>query len=145
MSASIRSSADGSQAILAVNGADKLTVNSDGTVVASASPPNGDNSKKLVTSEFVHGSVIGKGQTVQTLTGSRALNTTYYNTTGRAIMVYVQCGNPVGVSVMIDGIEVAGESVAYCYAQTYQFLVPAGSSYKFNITGGTLAWWKELR
>jgi len=89
--------------------------------------------------------VIGHAQTIQTLTGSRALNTTYYNTTGRAILVYVQCGSPTGVSVLIDGVETAGESMAYLYAQTYQFLVPAGSNYKFNITGGSLVWWKELR
>ena len=145
MSASIRSSADGSQAILALNGADKLTVNSDGTVVASASPANGDNSKKLATTEFLQASMVGSGgQSLQDVTGSRAAGTTYYNTTGRPIMVYLRLPN-FGGTIRLNGVDILEDSIAYGYMISYAFMVPVGASYTLNLTVGSIGTWKEVR
>ena len=49
MTTSIKSSADGTQAIIQVGGVDKLIVNNDGSVVASTSPATGLRSAALAT------------------------------------------------------------------------------------------------
>lgn len=147
MSASIRSSADGSQAILAVNGADKLTVNSDGTVVASASPANGDNTKKLATTEFLQASMLGSvGQTIVDVTASRAIGVTYYNTTGRPIVVYLILSNPNNMPHIVNGVTLLQDAVAYGYGMASMFIVPAGGSYSLGAgSGGAISSWKEMR
>lgn len=49
MTASIKATADGLSAIIQVGGADKLTINSDGSLVATADPATGVRSKALAT------------------------------------------------------------------------------------------------
>jgi hypothetical protein len=91
-------------------------------------------------------SSIGYGQTWQTLTGSRALATTYYNTTGKPIQVTVLT-NVVsgGTSLLVNGATVsfmnASGSVTMVSA-----IVPPGASYSATVTAtNTLNQWYELR
>ena len=91
---------------------------------------------------------IGVGQTWQNLTASRAVNgTTYYNTTGKPIQLFV------GVSVIsaqssamtIDGVNVGqtyngnGTSIQAVMSA----VIPNNSSY--SVSGGSIVKWSELR
>jgi hypothetical protein len=99
------------------------------------------------------GSGLGVGQTWQNVIGSRALDTTYTNTTGKPIQLAVQCttagAGPGGyAAVTVDGL-----TVSSCYSMYIgvpvgvpNVIVPNGST--FSVTGaGTsvLAVWLELR
>ncbi len=92
-------------------------------------------------------SSIGYGQTWQNVTGSRSLSVTYYNTTGRPIMVHIQGANSStsNVHLIVDGIQAASTFASVGGGQMIQganTIVPAGSSY---IASGTLSFWSELR
>ena len=92
-------------------------------------------------------SSLGYGQTWQVVTGSRAFSTTYYNTTGKPIMVSVQAnlGSGETTTFVVDGVTVCN----YLSNSTggdnpsMQIIVPSGSSY--SSTGASLRTWSELR
>lgn len=88
---------------------------------------------------------IGTGQTWQNVGGSRSLNTTYYNTTGKPILVCVnvaQNGSTPGV--VVDGQAVCQSTTVngYSNVQASTAIVPNGSSY--YAYGGVSSWY-ELR
>jgi hypothetical protein len=85
-------------------------------------------------------SSIGYGQVWQSVSGSRTSGTTYYNTTGKPIMVRAQCVTGSGaVTVTVGGVTDPAVTVN-CVA----FIVPAGMSYSITLAGGVQLW-MELR
>jgi hypothetical protein len=95
-------------------------------------------------------SSLGYGQTYQNVTASRAVATTYYNTTGRPIAVSVT-STITSLSVLqgvVNGVQVcscrtnvgAGGEEVYVY-----FIVPAGASYSVTTVGSAVATWFEMR
>lgn len=97
-------------------------------------------------------SSIGYGQTLQDVTGSRALSTTYYNTTGRPIKVNFEAQSNVAasftMSIYVNGAvtvrsnpytNVAGQ---YC---SISETIPPGASYSFAATNAVLSKVTELR
>jgi hypothetical protein len=117
-------------------------------------PTIGDNSTKIATTAFVAanaGGGLGYGQTWQNMTGSRALATTYTNSTGKPIQLIVGCSSSVAAGVLLSinggtGIQgtasSAGNSITAPNA-----IIPSGATYAVTITGGSassLSWW-ELR
>lgn len=93
-------------------------------------------------------SSIGYSQTWQNVTGSRAVGTTYYNTTGRPIMLMVSIVNGGanasmvytvgGVGFVQLNINTTGSTA------TLPVIVPPGQAYQVTATG-TLSGWLELR
>ena len=95
-------------------------------------------------------SSLGYSQTVQNVTGSRALGTTYYNTTGRPIAVAVTSSvNNIGnaANLTINGQTYTGASAYISSASSNVFgIVPPGGSYSSNVSsGGVLTTWHETR
>jgi len=92
-------------------------------------------------------SSLGYGQTWQNVAGSRVSGTTYYNTTGKPIMVSVACSatNTVG-SVTVQGVALGGfTNSGGTQENCNTFVVPTGASYVVTIAGGTFSKWAELR
>ncbi|HVI51509.1 MAG TPA: hypothetical protein VM661_09890 [Candidatus Sulfotelmatobacter sp.] len=90
---------------------------------------------------------LGFGQTWQNLTASRALGTTYYNTTGRPIFISITCsGNSgVGTSIQVNGVSTGLSGYVNGGADlVYTAIVPPGQSYVAT-TGVVLNTWSELR
>jgi len=96
---------------------------------------------------------IGEGQTWQTVTASRTLNTTYTNTTGRPIMIAIYCAgqpNHCEWELLIDGVQIGHQGVisvaSAAMRATMTAIVPAGSTYRANnILNANLQSWGELR
>lgn len=91
------------------------------------------------------------GQTWQDMTASRALGTTYTNTTGKPIIVAVTThntgGNDCDLRVDVDGLRVYEEFIASPYVNsklTCSVIVPAGSTYRAQSVD-VLSKWHELR
>ena len=91
-------------------------------------------------------SSIGYGQIWQDVSGSRSGGTTYYNTTGKPIMVNVwqSDGESRSGNMQVNGVTV---SVAITHGagggtSTMSAIVPPGASYVAN---GSLSTWVELR
>ena len=96
---------------------------------------------------------IGEGQTWQDVTASRALNTTYTNTTGRPIMISIYCAgqpNHCEWELLVDGVQLGHQGVisvaSAAMRATMSAIVPAGSTYRANnILNAGLQSWAELR
>lgn len=90
------------------------------------------------------------GQDWVSLTGSRVLGTTYYNTTDRPISVAVALFVPssgAAAQALVDGVLVPGSSANVGAWATAKFEVPPGKGYlvQGTIAGATLQHWSELR
>jgi len=123
----------------------------DGTNMLVWNPAN-FNVNYAVTSGASNTS-IGNGQTWQNLTGSRAAGTTYTNSTGRTITVFVEAtstGGPqsFGVSPAVGGLNLPA-TTAYSanagYRASTYFQVPNGQSYSVGVTSSNMSTWAELR
>lgn len=94
---------------------------------------------------------IGVGQTWQSVTGSRAFATTYTNSTGKSIQVYIRTTYGAGSNVLtltVGGVaQVHGGNGSYESYSKIAFIVPPGATYSLVITSGTAALvdWIELR
>jgi len=94
-------------------------------------------------------SSLGYSQTWQLLTGSRALTTTYYNTTGRPIFVNIQVqATSNGTNTLLINGVVACQTVASAnLGVEVSGIVPPGGSYSADSNQGSksLISWSELR
>ena len=96
------------------------------------------------------GQVAGLGQSWASVAASRVLGTTYTNSTGKAIDVFVSAYSTSNSSLMsatINGVTIQGmaQNTLGINASIY-FRVPAGATYSVSLTGTTtLAAWAELR
>ena len=111
---------------------------------------NATNATNATTATNVT-NALGQNQTLQNVTGSRALGTTYTNSTGVAIYIWVQGTSNTyanyGTQIYLNGVMVSGTTMYTAntgYGSTTQTLVPAGFTYR--ITGNiNLTTWYECR
>jgi hypothetical protein len=124
-----------------------MTLSGDGTITGLAA---GGLPDATITAAELATAVqpIGVGQTWTNVTGSRALSTTYTNSTGRPIQLYIVCtgGSSNGATVTIAGVtpaqlytNVAGGRVAFFV------IIPSGVTYLLGDSGATIHSWWELR
>ena len=94
-------------------------------------------------------SSLGYSQTWQVLTGSRALTTTYYNTTGRPIFVNIQVQATTNGTntLLINGVVACQTVSSASLGVQVSGVVPAGGSYSADSNQGSksLISWSELR
>lgn len=89
-------------------------------------------------------SSLGYGQTAQNVTGSRAVTTTYYNTTGKPIFVSLQTtSNAVSAYFTVNGIAQAGMTAGASGTSFISAIVPPGAAYFY--AGPSFVVWSELR
>ena len=85
-------------------------------------------------------------QTWQNVTGSRALGTTYTNSTGYPIMVFILSGGGGGtatLSILINGTQYMQAYASPYAVATVTFIDPDGATY--YASGGNGGQWTELR
>jgi hypothetical protein len=100
-------------------------------------------------------SSLGYGQTWQNVTGSRASGTTYYNTTGKPILIsiYSGSGSPYSsIVIVVNGITVATQVSNSSTGNSQSgacTIVPSGASYSAVVLGTgagvSIGAWNELR
>jgi hypothetical protein len=140
-------------------GASSFTLNSvvlgnnvgalDGNMVA---PGTSGNALVSNGTTWVSGVVasIGVGQTWQDVTSSRALNTSYTNSTGKPIFLaisYVNTAETNDASITVSGVEVASTRMNISATSGYVTLnaiVPDGATYSYQ-SDSALRRWVELR
>lgn len=121
-------------------------------LASSAETRSGTVTDKAVTPAGLSDSVLGSpGQSWQDVKASRALSTTYTNTTGRPIMVRVTTYSSTQASAgdfVVDGTTVSrGTQPSVGYNVMHAVIVPDGSTYSVTQAGasGTVYSWSELR
>ena len=109
----------------------------------------GTNTTQLATTAFVlaNQSGLGIGQTWQSMLGSRALGTTYTNSTGKPIEVSVSTNassDTNSLEVTVGGVSILNDRSSSGTSGHATFIVPAGATYSVA-SGKTLNRWAELR
>jgi hypothetical protein len=144
----ITSSNIASQAVAFATNANNATtaVNVSG-VVALGNGGTGQTSAVAAGSAL---GAIGVGQTTQNVSASRVATTTYTNDTGRPIMVYISTVNSGALEttaqqVFVDGIMILYDGIQSNRRNAVTFIVPAGSTYRLLLSGGSIETWCELR
>ena len=89
-------------------------------------------------------SSLGYGQTWQSLTGSRALGVTYYNTTGKPILVSIGVSGSIAPVTLTVGTTASYAQPGNSTISTLFAIVPPGGSYICTYAG-SLTQWSELR
>jgi hypothetical protein len=103
---------------------------SNGTTWTSATPAGG----------------LGIGQSYSNVTGSRALSTTYTNSTGKPIFVSVMAGGNSTLQAYVNGAEIQRCVFTITSTNTnVAFIVPDGSTYSVTSSASGLILWTELR
>lgn len=130
------------------------TTSTQGAVILSNTVTSTDATQALTAQQgkVLNDQAFGIGQTWQDATAFRAKNTTYVNTTGKAILVNVcaSCTDPDGgLDVTVGGIRVghsSGEqsSGTGTWRNTITFIVPNLMSYVVSGNSGII-FWSELR
>lgn len=97
--------------------------------------------------EVSGGGGLGVGQTWQNLTGSRIANTTYTNTTGKPIEVYIVISDAgqEGYEITIGNITTSYNNMPNLAQNIHSFIIPDGVSYRVTPKGNTISYWLELR
>lgn len=126
-----------------------LVVNGDGNItgLSVGGLPSGVINSTLLDSSVIP---LGVGQTWQDMEASRAFGTTYTNTTGRPIIVYIRWQNSTQYTLFylnINGNSLSVNRNPMPTGTNYYFgaffVIPNGDTY--SASGGTLSSWYELR
>lgn len=152
---------NGASTLNAGGGAVSLVSDVGGALVGGDIPAGGiftatyiASAGKFYITSLVQSQGFGFNQTWQNLTASRALGTTYYNTTGKPIVVSVLSSSTVFNSTSSLNLQVNGSvfpaqtSVAVGgtgVSPVLNMIVPPGASYNATAVNGTLGYWAELR
>ena len=130
------------QSSLQINGVDAIVF--DATGVTSGIAPAIITPAMLTTAS----TPLGVGQTWQNVVGSRVLGTTYYNTTGRPITVYVAvyATGAHAMQLTVNGIVLQATGTTTLNA-SITAIIPSGGNYVATDNGTTpiIDKWAELR
>ena len=93
--------------------------------------------------------ILGIGQSWSDVTASRALGTTYTNSTGKPIQVMMNYNGTSSTSrtltAVVNGTTIMSVTTNYI-CPTLNFIVPSGATYSITSSGGLLlGLWSELR
>ncbi len=91
---------------------------------------------------------IGKGQSWQDVSASRAAGVTYTNSTGKSIVLNVgkTGASSAQLLIYVDG-NLAGKNIdgGNWNMTTVCAIVPPGSTYSVTVVSTTISYWTELR
>ena len=121
--------------------------------VKEVAPGTAGNVLKSDGTTWVSGTIsagVGDGQTWQNMTSSRAIGTTYTNSTGKPIQILptVAGGSYIAIDYFVDGLQVSrlnSGGAGYSQSLSYPLIIPNGSTYRIVVESGAIFSWYELR
>lgn len=89
---------------------------------------------------------IGVGQTVQNVTGSRLVNTTYTNSTGNTIYLSIQLQDTADQAIVVGDIDMCKTDLSGTSAGHFISLIaPVPNGFKYRLRASGFTYWAELR
>ena len=147
-----RANADGTISLIKKDGTSAGIINSDGLFNNTLTSTNTNQALTAAQGKALKDSIdsssFGVGQTVQDVTASRALGTTYTNSTGKPVLISVTVAgaNDFGTTTLtVSGVAAARVSNSSQYGQTKNicYVIPPSSTY--SVVGSPIILWTELR
>lgn len=109
----------------------------------------GTDAVRAVTPAGLAGSAFGMGQTLQNVTGSRVLGTTYTNTSGKTIFVEVSAFLAAGAALTLarngSTTQKMGNNTAVSTDASVSFIVLPSETYSVSTSGTPTFTWYETR
>lgn len=149
------------KASLSFNGSSDVSIDTNAIEATKLKTPRNINGVAFDGSANVDLPLIGYGQTWQDVTASRALGTTYTNSTGKPIMicVFAYGANPaqtLSLRVVINGVNTyiaVDNNSTNTGTPAGTTIIQSGATYKVDVvigvsttvSNGTLQAWSELR
>ena len=150
-----RANANGSISLIKKDGTSAGTINATGLFNNTLTSTNTDQALTAAQGKELKDSLnatvsssFGVGQTVQNVTASRALGTTYTNSTGKPVLISVTVAgaNDYGTTTLtVSGVAAASVSNSSQYGQTKNicYVIPPNTTY--SVVGSPIILWTELR
>lgn len=119
-------------------------------LATNAETITGTDTTRAITPANLRAASLALGQTWQNVSGSRALNTTYTNSTGKsiAVVISVQPSASGNTTLVLDGVTY-GQAISASTATivgSITLIVPNGGTYRLNSSGTvSITNWLELR
>ena len=121
-------------------------------LATTAETQAGTDETRAITPLKLKNSVLGLGQTLQTFTvgTQRIAGTTYTNSTGKPIEIYIYGSSAGGgwqISLTVNGIltQVISSTSNQGEFMSFSSIIPNGATYVVGNSGATISSWKELR
>ena len=151
-----RANADGTISLIKKDGTSAGVINSDGLFNNTLTSANTNQAltaaqgKVLQDNKLATSAAFGIGQIWQNVTSGRTLGTTYTNSTGKPIGIFVSTStNQNGyLTATVGGVVVGTSNMSYFNNSSCQlfFIVPPGATYKIDGVGvATLTYFSELK
>lgn len=121
-------------------------------LATTAEAQAGTDDTRAITPLKLKNSVLGLGQTLQTFTvgTQRVAGTTYTNTSGKPIEIYISGSSGSGgwnITLTINGTQVLliGNTSNQGEGMCFSGIIPNGATYIVGSSGASISSWKELR
>ena len=126
------------------------TTSTQGVVILNNTVTSTDATQALTAAQgkVLNDQAFGIGQTVQDVTASRVLGTTYTNSTGKPILISVTVegiNDYITTTLTVGGVAAArvGNSNQYGQTKNICYVIPPSSTY--SVVGSPINLWTELR
>ena len=146
-----RANADGTISLIKKDGTSAGVINALGLFNNTLTSTNTNQAltaaQGKVLKDALDAASLGVGQTWQNVSASRAINTTYTNSTGKPIFIAIgKTNQPSDMRLDVNGIQVGYASGANedSQSKTLYAIVPAGATYGTVGLSG-FVFWSELR
>ena len=146
-----KANADGTISLIKKDGTSAGTINSTGLFNNTLTSANTNQALTAAQGKVLKDSLdaasLGAGQTWQNVSASRAINTTYTNSTGKPIFIAIGKTNQSSdMRLDVNGIQVgyASGSNEDSQSKTLYAIVPAGATYS-TVGSSGFVFWSELR
>ena len=125
------------------------TTSNQGAVILNNTVTSTSATQALTAAQgkVLNDTMFGVNQTTQNMTSSRIINTTYTNSTGRPIFVFITTYDlPANAQVILDGEGSGDIDSVLVMNQWVSFMVRVGGTYRIDVpTNLTLNKWLETR
>ena len=146
-----RANADGTISLIKKDGTSAGTINADGLFNNTLTSTNTNQALTAAQGKILKDSIdaasFGVGQTWQDVAASRAINTTYTNSTGKPIFIAIgKTTQSSDMRLNVNGIQVgyASGTNQDSQSKTLYAIVPAGATYG-TVGSSGFVFWSELR
>ena len=142
-----RANADGTISLIKKDGTSAGEVNSAGLFNNTLTSTNTNQALTAAQGKFLNDQAFGVNQSTQDVTGDRAINTVYTNTTGKPIFVFIVTYDMGGLTFLkLDNVVIGNLDSSLIMDQYLSFTVRVGGTYELQgVAPLTIKSWVEVK
>jgi hypothetical protein len=142
-----RANADGSISLIKKDGTSAGSINSTGLFNNTLTSTNTNQALTAAQGKVLNDQAFGVNQSTQDVTGDRAINTVYTNTTGKPIFVFIVTYDMASTTFLkLDNVVIGTLDSSLVMDQSLSFTVRVGGTYELQgVAPLTIKSWVEVK